>query len=195
MTREAQQDDSPFVDSRRRRLVLTDGTSLLARPIEPDDAPRLQRFHRRLSQRSIYLRHFGAVPELSDRLAAYFTNLDEIDRQALVAIDPLASDEIVAVVRYDREPDTDRAEYAALVEDRWQGRGVGLGLTRWLIERAREQGIRVLYALVLPDNLAMLRLLQALELPSQIRREDGVERVEIQIDPPGADARVPGKVG
>src|SRR3712207_9184616 len=42
----------------------------------------------------------------------------------LVALDPEDEDEIVAVVRYEREGDTDGAEYAVLVEDRFQGRGL-----------------------------------------------------------------------
>jgi hypothetical protein len=44
---------------------------------------------------------------------------------------------LFAVVRYDREPGSDRVEYAALVEDRWQGRGLGIGLTHLLVDAAR----------------------------------------------------------
>lgn len=170
-----------------RWLTLRDGSRVSARTIRPADAASLQRFHRRLSARSIYLRHFGVVPELSDRLAAYFTSVDGVDRLALIALDPDAAEEIIAVVRYDRLPGTTRAEYAALVEDRWQGRGVGLGLTRWLIERARDNGIRHLYALVMPENIRMLRVLQALDLPTQIQRSEGVERVDVDLSPRNDD--------
>lgn len=162
-------------------ILLPDGTAIPIRPIQPDDAPALQRFHRRLSEGSIYLRHFGAVPELSDERARYFTRLETPDRFALVALDPEQPVEIVAVVRFDREPGTDRAEYAALVEDRWQGRGIGRALTERLVETARERGVRCLYALVLPENRRMIRILRGLGWPSDTVWSDGTLRVDVNL--------------
>ncbi len=162
-------------------LTLSDGSVIPARRIRPSDAEALQRFHRRLSESSIYSRHFGFVPELSDAQAHYFTNLDGIDRYAVVALDPERPHEIVAVVRYDRDPGGQNAEYAALVEDRWQGRGVGIGLTRVLIQYARQQGVRCLYALVMAGNVRMIRLLHALDLPTTTRFVDGTDRVEVTL--------------
>ena len=59
-------------------VELLDGTSVPYHAIAPDNASALQRFHHRLSERSIYLRFFAAKPELSDREAGYFTNVDKI---------------------------------------------------------------------------------------------------------------------
>lgn len=162
-------------------LTLSDGSVIPARFIRPSDAEALQRFHRRLSESSIYSRHFGFMPELSDSQAHYFTNVDGISRCAVVALDPERPHEIVAVVRYDRDPSGENAEYAALVEDRWQGRGVGIGLTRLLIQYARQHGIRCLYALVLAGNVRMVRLLHNLGLPTTTRFVDGTERVEVTL--------------
>ena len=89
----------------------------------------------------------------------------------------------MGVVRYEREEGTEGAEYAALVEDRFQGRGLGIGLTRQLIEAARERGIGRLHALVLRENEAMLGLLRSLDLPERQRWEDGLEHVEIDLRP------------
>jgi RimJ/RimL family protein N-acetyltransferase len=88
---------------------------------------------------------------------------------------------LIAVARFDREPGTDRAEYAAVVTDTWQGHGLGLALTRRLIEAARRRGIRTFSALVLPENLRMLNLLRDLGLPERIYHEDGVECVEVAL--------------
>lgn len=168
-------------------VVLLDGTVVRFRPIRPTDATALQRFHRRLSENSVHARFFGSLPELSDALARHFTHLDGLDRFALVALAPeqpaAAGDheEIIAVVRFDRDPGTTRAEYAAVVADRWQGRGLGLALTRRLVDAARRRGIRSLYALVLPTNVRMLSLLRDLGLPERIRDEAGVERVEVDL--------------
>jgi GNAT superfamily N-acetyltransferase len=96
-------------------------------------------------------------------------------------LDPQDSGEVVAVVRYAREEGTDGAEYAALIEDRFQGRGLGIGLTRDLVEAARENGIGCLHAMVMRKNARMLGLLRSLDLPERVRWQDGAERVEIDL--------------
>ena len=162
-------------------LALRDGTCVLVREVRPTDAPALRRLVGRLSEQTVHLRFFGPMKELSEEKSRHFAEVDGRDRFALVALDPEDEDEIVAVVRYDREKGTDNAEYAALVEDRMQGRGLGIGLTRRLIEAARDRGIKRLYALVLPENRSMLHLLRSLELPERVRWEDGLEHVDINL--------------
>jgi hypothetical protein len=87
----------------------------------PDNAAALQRFHHRLSQRSVFLRFFGAKPHLSDRKAGYFANVDGTNRFALVALDPEHPEEIIAVVSFDREGETDRARSQRLTISRAAG--------------------------------------------------------------------------
>ena len=172
--------------SDRAVLALRDGTCVVVREIRADDAPALQRLVGRSSERSIELRFFGPMKELSEEEARRFAEVDGKDRFALVALDPEDEGEIVAVVRYEREGDTDGAEYAALVEDRFQGRGLGIGLTRRLIEAAQERGIKRLHALVLRENSRMLRLLRSLEFPERKRWENGIEHIEVDLRPGAA---------
>jgi GNAT superfamily N-acetyltransferase len=164
-------------------LALRDGTCVPVREIRAEDAEALRRLVGRSSERSIELRFFGPMRELSEERARRFAEVDGVDRFALVALDPEDGREIVAVVRYEREAGTDGAEYAALVEDRFQGRGVGIGLTRRLIEAARERGIGRLHALVMRENRKMLSLLRSLEFPERQRWENGLEHVEIDLRP------------
>src|SRR5215207_2254005 len=164
-----------------RTMVLADGTQVQVREIQPEDAPALQRLVGRLSEQSIHLRFFGPMDKLSDKKARYFAEVDGEDQYALVALDPEDDGEIVAVVRYDREDGTDRAEYAALVEDRLQG--LGLGLTHALIQAARERGVKDFEALVLPENRGMIRLLSDLDLPERVRREEGAKHFSINLFP------------
>jgi RimJ/RimL family protein N-acetyltransferase len=178
-------DGAPLAEEDSGSIELLDGTSVAYHAIAPDNASALQRFHHRLSERSIYLRFFAAKPELSDREAVYFTNLDKINRFALVAVDPERPEEIVGVVSFDREGTTERAEYAAEVEDSWQGRGLGLALTRRLIGAAQKRDVRVFTAFVLPQNRGMLHLLRGLGLPERLRyEEDGTDYIEIDLSPP-----------
>ncbi len=162
-------------------LVLRDGRIVPVREIRPGDAEALQRLVARSSDRSVHLRFFGPLKGLSDEQARRFAEVDGRDRFALVALDPEDPEEIVGVVRYEREPGTDAAEYAALVEDRFQDRGLGIGLTRYLIEAARDNGLKRLYALVMRENAGMLHLLRSLDLPEHKRWEDGAEHVEIDL--------------
>jgi RimJ/RimL family protein N-acetyltransferase len=172
---------APLAEEESGSVELLDGTSIAYHAIAPENASALQRFHHRLSERSIYLRFFAAKPELSDRKAGYFTNVDGINRFALVAVDPERPQEIIGVVSFDREGTTERAEYAAAVEDRWQGRGLGLALTRRLIDAALKRDIRVFTGVLLPENTRMLNLLRDLGLPERMRYEDGIEYVEIEL--------------
>ena len=167
-------------------LRLRDGVCVRVREIRLEDAAALRRLVGRSSERSVELRFLGPMRELSEEKARRFAEVDGRDRFALVALDPEDDDEIVGVVRYERVRGTDEAEYAALVEDRFQGRGLGIGLTRRLIEAARERGIERLQALVLSENRGMLSLLRSLEFPERKRRENGLEHIEIDLGPGAA---------
>lgn len=171
-------------------IRLPEGTLVPYRPIGPRDVGALQRFHGRLSPHSVYLRYLLPMPALSERNAGYFARVDGVDRFALVALDPGRTDEIIAVASFDREGDTDRAEYAAAVEDRWQGRGLGLALARRLIEAALKRNVRTFTGIVLPENARMLNLFRDLGLPERLRYGGGVEYVEIDLSPHG---QVPGR--
>jgi GNAT superfamily N-acetyltransferase len=188
---------APIAEEDSGSVELLDGTSIPYHAIAPENASALQRFHHRLSERSIYLRFFAVKPELSDREAGYFTNVDKINRFALVAVDPERPEEIVGVVSFDREGTTERAEYAAEVEDSWQGRGLGLALTRRLIGAALKREVRIFTAFVLPQNRGMLHLLRGLGLPERLRyEEDGTDYIEIDLSPPqNASDRTAGASG
>ena len=160
-------------------LTLPSGVEISFRVVRPDDAPALQRLHARCSERTIYLRFFGPMKNLSDEQARYFASTDGVDHFGLVALHPQDPEEIIAVVRYARKPGDERAEYAALVEDNWQGQGIGAALTHRLINVARGNRVSSFYALVKGENKRMLNVLRHLDLPEQERVEDGEKMVEI----------------
>ncbi len=162
-------------------LTLPSGVEIPFRVVRPEDAPALQRLHARCSERTIYLRFFGSMKELSDEKARYFASTDGVDHFGLVALDPQDPNEIIAVVRYARNPGDEKAEYAALAEDRWQGQGIGASLTRLLIDEARGNGVRYFYATVKGENKRMLNVLRHLDLPEQERVEEGEKRVEVEL--------------
>jgi N-acetylglutamate synthase-like GNAT family acetyltransferase len=162
-------------------LSLSSGLDIPFRLVRPEDASLMQRFIGRCSQRTIYLRFFGSLSEFTEEKAQYFTHVDGVDHFAFVALDPDNPNEIIACVRYDRQAGEEVAEYAAIVEDSWQGEGVAVDLTRRLIDEARGNGVRFFYALVMGKNTSMLELLRHLGLPEQERLEEGVKHVEVDL--------------
>src|SRR5918997_5414703 len=136
-------------------LTLSSGVEISFRVVRPDDAHALQRLHARCSERTIYLRFFGPMKNLLDQQARYFASTDGVDNFGLVALHPQDPEEIIAVVRYARKPGDERAEYDALVEDNWQGQGVGTALAHRLIDEARDNGVGSFYAPVKAGNKRM----------------------------------------
>ncbi|GAA4219941.1 acyl-CoA synthetase (NDP forming)/RimJ/RimL family protein N-acetyltransferase [Streptosporangium album] len=160
-------------------VVLSDGGTAHVRPIRSADADRLRSFYSRLSEESIYFRFFGPRPRLSDREITRFTNVDYVDRVALIAT---IGTEMVAVIRYDRiEPG--EAEVAFLVEDAHQGRGVASVLLEHLAATARERGIGRFVADVLPANQKMMAVLKQAGYTAQSRFADGVVRMTLDLTP------------
>ncbi|MFI7468092.1 GNAT family N-acetyltransferase [Nonomuraea sp. NPDC049646] len=167
-------------------VVLADGGTAHVRPIRPADADRLRAFYSRLSAESIYFRFFGPRPRLSDRDVERFTNVDYVNRVALIAT---IGAEMVAVIRYDRtEPG--EAEVAFLVEDAHQGRGVASVLLEHLAATARERGIERFVADVLPANMKMMGVLRQAGYTAQSQFADGVVRMTLDLTPTETSAEV-----
>jgi acyl-CoA synthetase (NDP forming)/RimJ/RimL family protein N-acetyltransferase len=161
-------------------VVLSDGGTVHLRPIVPSDADALLAFHGRMSERTRYLRYFGAYPQIPPRDLVRFTTVDHRDRVAFVA---LLGDDIVAVARYERIGQGPSAEVAFVVEDRHQNRGLGPILLEHLAAAARERHIQRFVAEVLAENGAMLGVFRAAGYHLAREIEEGVFHLEFAIDP------------
>ncbi|HVM00006.1 MAG TPA: GNAT family N-acetyltransferase [Egibacteraceae bacterium] len=137
--------------------VLRDGRTVRVRPIRPDDTDRMLAMWQRLSPETIRMRFFvprGMTPEQM----RFFTDVDYDRRFALVAE---TGGRIIGVSRFDRlEDDPTTAEFAVLVEDAEQGRGVGTVLVRALVGPAQDLGVKGFVGEVLAENRSMLRMLR-----------------------------------
>ncbi len=162
-------------------VLLGDGSTVHVRPITPDDADRVVALHARFSARTRYLRFFSPYPRIPPRDLARFVNVDHRDREALVVG---VGDDLIAVGRYERlAPDAPDAEVAFVVEDGYQGRGVGSMLLEHLASAAREAGLERFVAEVLPENGTMLHVFG--DAGFQVSREyaDGVVHLTFPIEP------------
>jgi len=142
------------VDDWTETMVVA-GRTVTVRPIRDDDVDRLRRLFYRLSPETVYWRFFQPVKQPSEKLLHHLAEVDHDLRQAIVAE---LDDEIIAVVRYDRASASDVADVAVLVEDAWQGHGLGRKLLRRLTVDALEHGVVDMTATVLGQNQRALRL-------------------------------------
>ncbi len=160
-------------------VVLADGATAHVRPIMPSDADRMVAFYERVSDQSKYYRFFAPYPRLSDRDIHRFTEVDHVDRVALIA---LVGDQMIGIGRYDRLGGDD-AEVAFLVEDSQHGRGVGSLLLEQLAQAARERGVAHFVAEVLPENRKMIQVFRDAGYQVANSFQDGVMHLEFAIDP------------
>jgi RimJ/RimL family protein N-acetyltransferase len=163
-------------------MTLADGTAVTIRPIRPDDAPGLQAFHTRLSPETIYWRYLGAHPVLSAVEAERLAHVDCENRVAFVATHMENSQEdIIGVARYERlgTGHADEAEFAIVVEDRFQRRGIGTLLWRQLTMHACAHGVRLFVAVIHPENHRMLNLMRRSGLKMDTKLNGGVVTVRV----------------
>ncbi len=163
--------------------MLSDGLTVHVRPIIPEDAERLVRFHGRQSPESIYFRYFSPRPTLSERDVKHFTNVDHDSRVAFVALD---DDEIIAVARYERYQGTDVAEVAFFVDDNHHGRGLATLLLEYLVAAGLERGIGRFTATTLPNNSKMLAVFSGAGYDVTTGFDAGVIEVSFGIRPTDA---------
>jgi GNAT superfamily N-acetyltransferase len=141
-------------------VVLDDGTALEVRQLTSRDGPELERAIEGLSEESRYLRFFGPLPRVPQRLLDQLVSVDHVHQEALVVFEPVTRDG-VAVARFAEEPDDPGVvEVAFTVDDPWQGRGIGSVLLERILRRARDTGHRAAHALVLAENRKSVEALE-----------------------------------
>jgi acetyltransferase len=144
------------------RARLRDGTEVLIRPIGPDDTEREQAFVRGLSAESRFFRFMSTLRELNPEMLYRFTHPDPQREVALVALAGQGPElRQIGVARCVADSAGGRAEFAIVVADEYQNRGVGRRLLCELVRAARALGLRGLWGDILVTNHRMLNLMTA----------------------------------
>jgi len=155
--------------------------AVATRPVQEDDLGRFLRLWPRLSPETRYRRCHAPVHRLPMELVHRLVEVDHADREAVVAV---VGGEVVGVARYDRCPtDPTEAEFAVVVEDDWQGVGLGRQLLGELTRLAACRGVRSLTATVQADNDRMVHLIRRLFPRASFAVDNGVYTVRGPIEP------------
>jgi len=161
-----------------RSARLADGATIVIRPITPEDAKIEQEFVRGLSPESRYFRFMEVLRELSPQMLSHFTRIDYDRHMALIAVTP-GGERQIGVARYIATADNRDCEFAIVIADDWQNRGVATLLMDALMDAARGRGLRRMFGDVLAANHKMLDLMHRLGFRSARHPDDpGLVRVE-----------------
>jgi len=165
-------------------VPLRDGSTVHLRPIRPDDDGLMIALFNRFSPRTVFLRFHHVIGEMTKDEVQRYTRVDYSNTFALVAtLGAPVEERIIAVGRYARLGNSDRAEVAFVVEDDYQGQGISTHLLKRLAAAARGKGIRVFEAEVLGENNEMMAVFRESGFPIESKLADGAFHVVFAIEP------------
>lgn len=149
-----------------RERLLSNGRTVIIRPIRHDDEAAELRFLRGLSEDSLHTRFMKWVSMPSEKLAHYFSDIDYERHMAFVCVakngEAAIGERLVGEARYMTNPDGVSCDFGVVVADDWRKTGIAGLLMEALIGAARAQGLKRMESTVLRTNSAMLRFARAL---------------------------------
>ena len=169
----------PYPEEYTRQATTTGGLQVTLRPIRPEDEPAWHEMLDACSPETIAMRFSGMVRHTHE-FATRFCFIDYDREFAIVAeLEPEdGTRKLAGVARLVAAPDRQRAEYAVLIADPWQRRGLGSLLTGYCLEFARSWGLRSVYAETAIDNANMIAVFQKQGFGLTRRPDEGVVLVE-----------------
>ncbi len=172
---------SPYPNQYESDWMLRDGTPVLLRPMRPEDEPLVADFMTKCSDDTIFFRYFRRIKNWTHEMLIRFTQNDYDREIGLMAISqPPSPEAMLGVSRLVMDPHRQAGEFAIIVADPWQGKGLGPKLIEQVIDIARDQGVKRLYGDVLAQNQPMLGLAKRTGFSLRKETED-VYRIEMEL--------------
>lgn len=157
---------------------LKDGNEVILRPIRPEDEPMELEFIKGLSTETSRYRFFQIIKDLPHDALVRFCNIDYDREMAFIAETTDTDGERarrieIGVSRLILDPNKKRGEFAVVIADKYQGKGLGTKLVDMLIEFARDKDVEGIYGVIMSGNMAMIRLCEKLGFTTR-REQDSV---------------------
>ena len=161
------------------KTIVISGQTIVLRPIRPDDELLWLELLSDCSEESVYHRFRSFFRWKSPEIARRFCQPDSSREIAIVAlVTEDSTPKLIGVGRLIAAPDFREAEYAILIADRWQGKGLGIQLTNFCMQIAGEWGIKKVYAETSTDNPGMMTIFQKLAFDIHIDSHGNTVMVE-----------------
>jgi GNAT superfamily N-acetyltransferase len=162
-----------------------DNLSVSFRAIKPSDEEAMRQLFYRFSDKAVYYRYFSEIKSMPHiKLQGTSTSYYRHDLPSWASLEERGRSRIIAEGRYVIRPGSPYADTAFVVDDAYQGRGVGSFLLRLLIDAARERGIAGFSADVLAGNQAIIRVFENAKQPLQAYMAHGLYRITLPFEAP-----------
>lgn len=172
---------APYPNQYESDWMMRDGTPVLLRPMRPEDEPLVSDFLGKCSEETIYFRYFRLIKRWTHEMLIRFTQNDYDREIGLMALtQPPGPEVMLGVSRLVMTTDRSSAEFAIIVADPWQGKGLGQKLMEGVIQIARENGVKRLHGDVLSQNQPMLEMVKQLGFTLKRDVEGGTYRVAMK---------------
>ncbi len=150
---------SPYPYWQEKTLTLKDGQQIFVRPVRPSDADRMIGLFYDLSPETVYLRFFSPIKKISRSMLIKLTQIDYDREIALIAFaGPLKNRKIVGVARIIFDSDGRKGEFAIVLADEWQKKGLGAKLLHHALVCAFRYGLDQVWGPVITTNKGMMTL-------------------------------------
>jgi len=171
---------TPYPTRYTTQWTLKDGTEVTLRPIRPEDEPLEHDMLTTLSQLTLKQRFFSPIKSWTHETLVRFCNIDYEREVGIVALLP-EKKRIIGIGRLIIQPDFRTGEFAVLVHDEFQGKGLGYKLLNMLIGIGQEKGLEEIEGVVLTDNDRMIDLCKSLGFKRKLM-PDGVSKVTLRLE-------------
>lgn len=165
-------------------IQLANGVVVTLRPFHPRDVVAILEMHRRSSMTSLFYRYLRSYHPTFEEIQRLY-QLDEENGSTFVAVVEFPWETVIGLAAYyiiDKPPQSVTAEPAFLIEDRFQGQGLGRVLFNRLIRHALGQGIDAFNFYIEPGNKRMMHVIQRSGLPFEEKIVAGTRQVQMQLN-------------
>ncbi len=157
------------------------GKEVILRPIRPEDEKMEDELIRGLSDESSRFRFFRIIKELSHKDLVRFCNIDYDREMAIIAETSEGKEKKeIGVGRLIIEPSRNRGEFAIVIADRYQNKGLGTKIIDMLIGVAEEKGLELIYGKIHPENYRMIQICE--KMGFEIERDEEEVRVSLKLN-------------
>jgi acetyltransferase len=147
---------TPYPSSYESYHTLKDGTVVLLRPIKPEDEPLMLELFNTFSEKTIVSRFFHLINVTTHEQLIRFTQIDYDREISIIAVcQPPGRERILGIGQLIFDPKGEKAEFALVVGDPWQGRGLGTRLLDTCIAISQQRGVKDLWGEIIATNQPM----------------------------------------
>ncbi|MEN7549398.1 bifunctional acetate--CoA ligase family protein/GNAT family N-acetyltransferase [Rapidithrix thailandica] len=176
----------PYPDEYQGTWEMSNGEEVTVRPILPEDENLVIAFHKTLSDESVYMRYFYNLSyntRISHERLARICFIDYDREMALVTLekDEKGHDRLIGVGRLTKYRTEEKAEFAIIISDYYQGKGLGAELLKRLIEIGKKEQLKEIVADILPENRGMKTVCEKLGFQVKMDLEEQVLKAKLKL--------------